>query len=352
MSSEAVNNAATTKSLGTRLREEFSGIDIGRPTHFRNLSVFPLVRPMPIGEKPDYLLLEDAISQGLGWVTEIHAGGSVPELRFENSSELPVLLLDGEELIGAKQNRVLNLTILAAPKTATVILVSCVEAGRWSMSSFAFRSSDNVMYSRARARKVSDVTFAMRATQSRRSDQSAVWDEIAAKMDRMDAASSTCAMSAIYERQATSVEEYVRAFCSQQGQAGVAFAINGRVLGLDLFDNDHVFGRFFPKLLRSFAVDAIDAAFTSPEKANSLLASDPAKREAVIDFLAEAASSPSSAHPAIGLGKDVRFGTSTVAGAALWAQERYIHICAFSQSGNHSGKSQTRISRPAHGRIS
>ncbi|MBV9622915.1 MAG: hypothetical protein JOZ14_02935, partial [Acidobacteria bacterium] len=191
MSSDAVNNAATTTTAS--LREEFCGIDVGRPTHFRNLSVFPLIRPRPVGERPDYLLLEDAISQGLGRVTEIHAGGSVPELRFENSAGLPVLLLDGEELIGAKQNRVLNLTILAPPKQTTVIPVSCVEAGRWSMSSTACCPSANLMYSRARGRKVSDVTFAMRATESRRSDQSAVWDEIAAKIERLDAASPTSA---------------------------------------------------------------------------------------------------------------------------------------------------------------
>jgi hypothetical protein len=347
MSPDSVNNTAATNSMGPSLREEFSGIDIGPLSHFRNLTLFPLIRRHHI-EKPDYLLLEDAIARRLGRVTEIHEGGSVPELRFENSSELPVLLLDGEELIGAKQNRVLNLTILAPAKQTTVIPVSCVEAGRWSMSNAAFRSSDNVMYSRARARKVSDVTLAMRANESRRSDQSAVWDEIAAKMERLDAASPTRAMSALYERQATSVEEYVRAFQPQQGQAGVAFAINGSVFGLDLFDNEEVLRRFFAKLVRSFVLDAIDAAFTFTNTPKAPRAGDPARREAVVDFLAEAASAPSSVPPAVGLGKDIRFVSSAIAGAGLWAQERYIHICAFAHSGqNNSGAFQTRISRPA-----
>jgi hypothetical protein len=57
-------------------------------------------------------------------VTELGAGGSVPELRFENLGEKPVLLLDGEELVGAKQNRALNLTILAPAKQVIVIPVS------------------------------------------------------------------------------------------------------------------------------------------------------------------------------------------------------------------------------------
>jgi hypothetical protein len=37
----------------------------------------------------------------------------VPQLLFINDAMRPVLLLDGEELVGAKQNRVLNLTVLA-----------------------------------------------------------------------------------------------------------------------------------------------------------------------------------------------------------------------------------------------
>ncbi len=112
------------------LQEEFSRIEIGRSSQFRNLTLFPLIRRRVPIQELDYLLLEDGIAQGKVRVTELHAGGSVPELRLENNADLPVLLVDGEELVGAKQNRVLNLTILAPAKHTTVIPVSCVEAGR------------------------------------------------------------------------------------------------------------------------------------------------------------------------------------------------------------------------------
>ncbi len=95
------------------LQEEFSHIEIGRSSEFRNLTLFPLTRQSEPVPEMDYLLLEDGIAQGKVRVTELHAGGSVPELRLENNADLPVLLVDGEELVGAKQNRVLNLTILA-----------------------------------------------------------------------------------------------------------------------------------------------------------------------------------------------------------------------------------------------
>jgi len=347
---DAINNTRpATDFVGATLGEEFSGIHVGKQAHFRKLTLFPLMRSTHTSEGLDYLLLEDAITQGFGRVTEIHQAGSVSELRFDNSSDLPVLLLGGEELIGAKQNRVLNLTILAPPKQTTIIPVSCVEAGRWSTANTNFRSSDNVMHSHARAQQVMHVTQAMRASGSHRSNQYAVWGEIAAKMQRLDAASPTQAMSAIYERQATAVEEYVRAFQWQDHQAGIVFAINGRVLGLDLFDNDQVMCRFFPKFVRSFALDAIDAAYGGSTP-NAPEANEPAKAEAVTDFLAKITSAPSSMHRAIGIGKDIRFGTSEMAGAGLWAK-RYIHICAFAQNGRDDQTFQTRMSRPAHRRM-
>src|SRR6516165_4332122 len=135
------------------LQEEFFGIEIGRSTQFRNLTLFPLVRRSTPVRPLDYLLLEDGITQGKVRVTEVHAGGSVPELRLENNADLPVLLVDGEELVGAKQNRVLNLTILAPAKRTTVIPVSCVEAGRWAMSPADVKTADYMMYSMGRAER-------------------------------------------------------------------------------------------------------------------------------------------------------------------------------------------------------
>jgi hypothetical protein len=48
----------------------------------------------------------------------VSEGGSVPNLRVINKTPHHVLLFDGEELKGAKQNRILNTTILIAEDTA------------------------------------------------------------------------------------------------------------------------------------------------------------------------------------------------------------------------------------------
>jgi hypothetical protein len=325
------------------LQEEFSRIEIGRSSQFRNLTLFPLVRRSTPTQPLDYLLLEDGIAQGKVRVTELHGGGSVPELRLENTVDLPVLLVDGEELVGAKQNRVLNLTILAPAQSTTVIPVSCVEVGRWGMSTADLKTADYMMYPLGRGERLAQVTRSMPSNGTRKSDQGAVWRNIASKAIRLKASSPTGAMSAIFESHASSLEEFARAFSWQEGQCGVAFAIGGRVLGLEIFDHEEAMRRFFQKLVRSYALDALDADPTAHE---------PATIEAVCALVTQIGAAQSFAEQALGLGKDVRFNGPEICGAALWAQERYVHICAFANNGKSSDAPNfwTRITRPSHRR--
>lgn len=327
------------------LQEEFSHVEIGQSSQFRNLTLFPLVRRSAPVRQLDYLLLEDGIVQGKVRVSEIHAGGSVSELRLENDAELPVLLVDGEELIGAKQNRVLNLTILAPAKQTTVIPVSCVEAGRWGMSFAELKTADHMMYSFGRGEQLAHVTESMRSNGTRKSNQAAVWRNIADKAMRLKAVSPTGAMSAIFESHASCLEEFARAFAWQEGQCGVAFAIGGRIVGLEIFDRPEVMRRFFQKLVRSYALDALDTGPTASELTSV---------EAVGAFITQIGAAQSFAEQALGLGKDVRFNGSDISGAALWAQERYVHLCTFAKTSQSVGPSSfwTRMSRPSHRRSS
>jgi hypothetical protein len=82
-----------------------------------------------------------------GYVTEVTGEGRVPELAFENTSTEKILLVDGDELVGAKQNRILNLTILVGVGQKILIPVSCVEQGRWSYRTRDFRSAGRALFS-------------------------------------------------------------------------------------------------------------------------------------------------------------------------------------------------------------
>lgn len=110
------------------LTQALGALQIGAARQHANLTMFPLLGGR--AGDPDYHTADEALAPGTARVTEVSDSGSVPELRFQNAGEWAVLLLDGEELVGAKQNRVLNLTILAPASKEIRIPVSCVEAGR------------------------------------------------------------------------------------------------------------------------------------------------------------------------------------------------------------------------------
>src|SRR6266446_5851626 len=82
----------------------------GEPVTHGAHAVIPLLAPNL--DDPDWLTLEEAGDRAR--VTEVSEAGSVPFLQVANGADRPLLLLDGEELIGAKQNRILNTTVLVA----------------------------------------------------------------------------------------------------------------------------------------------------------------------------------------------------------------------------------------------
>src|SRR6185295_19783325 len=236
--------------------------------------------------------------------------------------------------------------ILAPAKYGLRIPVSCVEAGRWTLQSEEFRTSPRAQYASGRAMKLRDVSISMsggdsnpdrtlpsrpsrqaNGTGQRMSDQSAVWSDIDRKMRRMNASSATGAMSDIYEQHAVAVEEYVRGFQCEENQVGAAFLIDGLVIGLDLFDAPLSFEKLFPKLIRSYALDAIDHAIGStrpfPDRSRAL--------ESLPDFLSSVVSAPYESFKAVGAGRDLRFSNGQVCGAALYARGRIVHLAAFAR---------------------
>ena len=131
--------------------ERLQEVRLGEPQVYRNLAMVPLLGTGP--NEAGYLLLDDALSSGCARVNEVSESGSVLELKFVNECDRPVLLLDGEELVGAKQNRILNLSVLAPAHKAIVIPVSGIEAGRWRADSAEFSSVGRTHYAADRARQ-------------------------------------------------------------------------------------------------------------------------------------------------------------------------------------------------------
>ena len=250
-------------------------------------------------------------------------GGSVPELKVENRADLPVLIVDGEELVGAKQNRVANLTMLIPADRVTIIPVSCVEAGRWSYRTPDFDVTDRIQSAPGRAVKLASVRHSLRERGSRRSDQGRVWDSIAAESAHLNAPSPTREMGAMFERHKETLDDYVAAVKAAPGQSGAVFVVGGRRCGLDLFDRPATFAAFLPKLVRSYAIDVLGRRHPEPDR-RSL------EGEAR-DFLNRIVEGTYDDHAAVGLGRDVGVvGEGLVAGA-LVAKRTVVHLTAFAE---------------------
>jgi hypothetical protein len=131
-------------------------LEIGQPIVAGNLAMYPLLAGTEA--PPAYATLDEALAAGFVKVTEVSESGSVPELTIVNDGPTPVLVLDGEELVGAKQNRIVNLSILVPAHARLKLPVSCVEAGRWAHRSRSFAAAGRTHYAAGRAKKVQQVS--------------------------------------------------------------------------------------------------------------------------------------------------------------------------------------------------
>ena len=109
------------------IQDTVAGLELGAPVVHQRMAMFPLLNRKSDAASRTYVTLDEALESATAQVSEVSDGGSVPELLFKNSGDKPVLLVEGEELVGAKQNRTLNVSILAPPGRETRIPVTCVE---------------------------------------------------------------------------------------------------------------------------------------------------------------------------------------------------------------------------------
>ena len=94
---------------------------------YKNIAAIPI--RTPINYKFDVLTLEKGFELGLVEIKELKHS-QVNTIEVANNSVTPLLLVDGEEIIGGDQNRIVNSTVLVAPKRGLKIPVNCTEKGR------------------------------------------------------------------------------------------------------------------------------------------------------------------------------------------------------------------------------
>ena len=290
-------------------------VDVREPLQAGSLLLFPVFTDVPAA--PAYLCGPQAA--GLLEIDELLGGEGavVPELAVRFTGGLPLLLLEGETLLGNKQNRTLNVSVLCPAGAAVQLPVSCVEAGRWGMK-MASRRSPNLSPTGLRAAKTRTVGEAVRRFAHKRSDQSLVWDHVAAYSERHHVGSPTSALEDVSAAVGHDVAELVRGLRPAEGQRGVVVVAGDRVVSLDLFDKPETLTAYWDGLLAGYALEAVDAAprpFTLTDAAA---------------FVDRVLASPAARADGAALGEELHLGgDGRLSGSALVWDGAVVHLAAF-----------------------
>jgi hypothetical protein len=283
------------------------GYKVLEPIRHGNLTVFPVVagKSYPTGE---FLTLDEGLRSGEVVVTEagelqglvrrhplpaVRSGAQVNRLVLVNNSKRPLLLLAGEIVTGGKQDRVIGKDrIIPAESDPVDLSVFCVEPGRWVASSTHFGASE-AMYGTAVGGPVTSTRapapMAIMAQPSVRAkamgdkDQNEVWAEVrkqrAAVSESVEVSgaapaasheiSRTTSYAKVMENVAVKkqvdavakpIEENYYSLIRQlhdRNAVGVVVAVNGRIIRADIFASTDLLEKYWPKLVRSYASEAV-----------------------------------------------------------------------------------------------
>ena len=285
-----------------------------------SLALIPLVRrgSTTWAEAPGYLLYQQAHDTGLISIEEIDDSGVVGELRVTNRANTPVLLVEGEVLLGMKQTRVLNLTILVPPQTCLTVPVSCVEAGRWrATSAEAVGKSDVHLAPSVRAAKTVTVARSMRSARTFASDQGAVWAGVDRVLERHGAHAPSRSYADLAASDASRFTHVARSVEPQPGQVGVIACVGGRVACVDVFEAPRVLAALWEGLVASYQAEAMVAD------------GKPGKPESARRWFRSIAAGSTSIGPNVGLGAHVTVVAPDIEAAALVHDGEVLHLSAF-----------------------
>lgn len=264
-----------------------------------------------------YTLLKDAVAHKTLHIMEMESA-TVSTLQARNTGAAPVLIVNGQEVIGGMQNRIVNSTVLL-PHGTTALPVSCVEHGRWSAPRAAFAPQD-ALYSTLRAATVRQVTASLRTSGAHMADQGEIWESIQARQADEQVESSTQAMADLYDRKRDDLAAFARAIPYPDGAVGMVTAIGGRIAGLELFDAPATMAALWPTLVRAAALDALRAP-----------AAPGVAKERAIRMVRRIRAATMETFRSPGVGHDVRFIGGGIVGAALVCRGVIVHATLYRQ---------------------
>ena len=298
-----------------------------------------------VAREPAY---ETATAAGQNGDLELHeSGGGIVAAIEAVTKAKPVVIFAGDTVVGGRQNRIINVSVWLPAKSKTQLPVSCLEHGRWQPGGYGFatsRKTDYLLRAQMSAQiadvanseaAMDDAPAGAHAGHARRrsyaADQGAVWSEIAWKEARFGARSPSAALHDLYAREADDIAAMVRAFPCPEGATGIAVAIGGKLIAVELFDAPSTLAEQWPRLIEGAA-----SAWADHRRAVAA-GTEPAPRHRHPDdgalgrmlARADAGLGRAVVGPSVGEGFDVRLTGSRVRGGALVVGDDVVHLELF-----------------------
>ncbi len=304
------------KNIENKIRSAMTGLQIQEGVYYCNLTVFPIVSSNLT--HADYILLKNAIDSKTAIVEEVSQQGQVNELMIHNQNDKPILIPEGEILVGAKQNRVVNISILVAAHITLRIPVSCVERGRWRFTTKDFKS-DHYAHPKLRSRKLQSVQECRASSGAAYSDQGAVWEEVSMNLKEHQACSNTESITDAYQKSSERIREYKDRFVLPEAAVGVVVGSGNHIIGMDCFDHSASFHQCWERLSDSYFMDSIHQSDipVCPQRTAQ-------------EFLERIQNSIEICDPSIGLGNELTIKDESCTGVGVWYSDSLCHLSAFS----------------------
>lgn len=303
------------------IRGLLKSIRVANAIHSGELHVFGLSWEQ--AKSIDYMTLDQALADELMAISEVGEAGSVPRLHVVNRSDRSVFLMAGEQLVGAKQNRVVNTSVMVAARTEFPMPVTCVEEGRWSYRSRDFSTSGTSSHQMLRVLMAKQVHASYLTLGRAESNQGAVWQEVARKLLHFKHRSPSGALHDAYESQEGRLKRFHDDLTPGESWSGAVFCFGDAIVGADLFDKPATLHKLWPKLVRAYAFDALEGKRRGT-----------AERAAVEEWLRGLSRTAVDSFPSAGIGTDVRLEGDRLVGAMLMVDDVAVHLQAFADEND------------------
>jgi hypothetical protein len=286
----------------------------------------------PIDNGPAYATLDEALEAHWIEIAEATESGLVSHIKVINHSKHMIFLMAGEQLVGCKQNRVLNSSIMVPPKAEMPLPVSCVERGRWGYSSRAFSSAGTSSHYGLRAMMSEHAYKGYRSSGTPISDQREVWGEVSRKLNAMGSPSGSDAMQDAYRNHSARLGELEEKLPPPTDCNAAIFVVAGVIVGSDFFDKNDTLRKLWPKLIRSCSLDALEQ-WSQNTKSTST--------DDISTWLESSTRAGQEPFPSPGMGLDVRIEGEDVLGASLVIDNHPIHMELFRRNAGNTAKRES-----------